>query len=367
MSKFFGYDVNMENAIAKITTEKLSLMSGIVSEHKDYLTGSGSNITLKGGVLFAVGDSVFVTEETTLGSANFDATVSAFEVGQDYCVYICDPTDGDDTDFTSEVYRISKNTTYPNGYTANNSRKIGGFHYGKVRAVNAQGVPISSGGTAMGSGWKTNVSNGILPNSVWTILNRPTCDPTGMVRVGDFWADIYLNSDNGSNGLKSAKGVNPITGTEGLNWYIANEKANRVGKRLPSYAEWCQMAYGSPQGEDGNNTYAWSKTSNTARTLTGAVDYAVSAHNLRDCVGNVWEWVDELMLDPTASSWGWQTPMSSDGVGDIYMPSATALHALVCGGYWGDGAHGGSRAAYCDSYPWDVVAGGGVRCVCDSL
>ena len=368
MSKFFGYDANMENAIAKITTEKLSLMSGIVAPDKAYLTGSGSTLTLQGGVLFAVGDSVFKTEETTLSSSHFDATVSAFEEGKDYCVYICDPTDGDDTDFTSEVYRISLNTTYPNGYSATNSRKIGGFHYGKVRAVNAQGVPISSGGTAMGSGWKTNVAAGIVPNSVWTILNRPTCDPTGMAKIGsDFWADIYLASDNGSNGLKSAKGVNPITGTEGLNWYIANEKAQRVGKRLPSYAEWCQMAYGSPQGEDGNNTYAWSATSNSARTTTGNVANAVSAKNLRDCVGNVWEWVDELMLDPTASSWGWQTPMSSDGVGDIYMPSATALRALMCGGGWGDGARGGSRAAYCSHYPWYVGSTDGVRCVCDSL
>lgn len=367
MSKFFGYDANMENAIAKITTEKLALMSGIVAPDKAYLTGSGSTLTLQGGVLIAVGDSVFETVETTLSSSHFDATVSAFEEGKDYCVYICDPTDGDDTDFTSEVYRISLNTTYPNGYSATNSRKIGGFHYGKVRAVNAQGVPISSGGTAMGSGWKTNVAAGIVPNSVWTILNRPTCDPTGMAKVGNLWVDIYLASDNGSNGLKSVKGVNPITGTEGLNWYIANEKAMRVGKRLPTYSEFCQYAYGSPQGEDGNNDYAWSKTTNSARTLTGSVDYAVSANNIRDAVGNVWEWLDELLHDPTAASGNWYDVMSGQEVGQLYMYSNTGLHALRGGGDWSSGARDGSRTVACSHYPWNVLAGFGVRCVCDSL
>ena len=98
-----------------------------------------------------------------------------------------------------------------------------------------------------------------------------------MVYIGPFWGDIYLSSDNGASGLQSKKGAVPITGTEGLNWYIANERAMRVGKRLPTYAEFCKGAYGSPQGADGNNTYAWSATSNTARTTCGNVKNAVSA------------------------------------------------------------------------------------------
>ena len=126
-----------------------------------------------------------------------------------------------------------------------------------------------------------------------------------MVFIGPFWGDIYLSSDNGASGLQSKKGVVPITGTEGLNWYIANERAMRVGKRLPTYAEFCKGAYGSPQGENGNNTYAWSATSNTARTTCGNVKNAVSATNVRDLVGNVWKWLDEFIHDPTGSSWNW--------------------------------------------------------------
>ena len=38
MSKFYGYDENMEAAIAKITTPKLSLMSGLVAPDKKFIT-----------------------------------------------------------------------------------------------------------------------------------------------------------------------------------------------------------------------------------------------------------------------------------------------------------------------------------------
>ena len=159
----------------------------------------------------------------------------------------------------------------------------------------------------------------------------------------------------------------PITGTEGLNWYIANERAMRVGKRLPTYAEFCKGAYGSPQGEDGNNTYAWSATSNTARTTCGNVKNAVSATNVRDLVGNVWKWLDEFVHDPTGSSWNWYDVMSGQKVGQLYMANNTGLRALFGGGGWSHGVHAGSRTVHCGICPWHVNAGVGVWCVCDSL
>lgn len=367
MSKFYGYDENMENDIAKITTPKLALMSDIVAADKKFITMIDGSLTVLAGVLISVGNSVFKTETTVLTESNLDGTASSFEVGKDYCIYICDPTGGDASNFASEQYRISLNSTYPNGYTAENSRKIGGFHYGVVRKVSANGIPISNSGAEMGSGWKTNVYDGIVPNSVWTLLHRPKCDPTGMVYVGPFWADIYLSSDNGASGLQSKKGVVPITGTEGLNWYIANEKAMRVGKRLPSYAEFCKAAYGSPQGEDGNNTYAWSATSNTGRTACGNVRNAVSACNVRDLVGNVWKWLDEFIHDPTGASGAWYDPMAGQEVGQLWMYSATGLRAIVGGGNWGYGVRAGSRTVLCNDYPWYVYTYVGVWCVCDSL
>ncbi len=65
-----------------------------------------------------------------------------------------------------------------------------------------------------------------------------------------YGGDIYLSSDDGANGLQSVYNSTPITGTEGLNWYIAGERARRVGKRLPDYMEFTVAADGSPQGLD---------------------------------------------------------------------------------------------------------------------
>ena len=213
MSKFYGYDEAMENDIAKITTPKLALMSDVVASDKKFIRMENGSLTVIAGVLIAVGNSVFKTEKTTLTASNLDGTATKFEVGKDYCIYICDPTGGDATNFAAEQYRISLNTTYPNGYTAVTSRKIGGFHYGVVRKTNSSGIPISASGAALGSGWETNVTEGIVPNSVWTLLHRPTCDPTGMVYIGPFWGDIYLSSDNGASGLQSKKGVVPVSYT----------------------------------------------------------------------------------------------------------------------------------------------------------
>lgn len=369
--KLFLYDETMLNTKARITTAKLAAISDIVAQKAQYITATGSaapdEVTVEAGVIISVGPSIFETALTKLTAANLD-TGTGFEAGSDYYIYCCDPSNGSDTLDQDEIFVISKNTTYPSGYTAENSRKVGGFHYGIVRNVNSKGNPISSAGTENGSGWEGNVYTGIVPNSVWTTKHRPKCDdPSGMVYLGNgLWGDIYLSSDNGNDGLQSKYNANPITGTEGLNWYIANEKARRVGKRLPTYAEFCQAAFGSPEGKDDNNTYAWSATGNTGRQKTGYVKNAISALNIRDLVGNVRKWLDEFCLDPTATTCTWHDVLGA-GHGDAYMPSSTALHALVAGGGWSGGVNDGDRAVSCNNFPWNVSAFAGVWCVCDAL
>ena len=76
--------------------------------------------------------------------------------------------------------------------------------------------------------------------------------------------------------------------------------------------------------------------------------------------------MDELCLDPTASSWDWKDVLGA-GYGDAYIPSDTALPALSCGGNCSDGVHDGSRAFNALHCPWSVVAYVGVWGVCDSL
>ena len=109
----------------------------------------------------------------------------------------------------------------------------------------------------------------------------------------------------------------------------------------------------------------WTATTNTARTAVGKIKNAISVKNNLDIAGNVRAWINELCLDPTAASRNWYNVMS--GYGQIYMPSQTALRALLGGGDWNGGVHCGSRAVHCSGYPWIVNTYFGVRCVCDSL
>ncbi len=141
----------------------------------------------------AVGNSIFETIAMTVTVEDLDSG-AAFEIGTDYCVYICDPTNGDETVDGDEVFKVSKSSTYPSGYTAANSRKIGGFHYGVVRRVNEQGNPVNSSGAERGSGWESCVYNGILPNSVWTVLHRPKCDPAGVTSAAAYGATFIFRA-----------------------------------------------------------------------------------------------------------------------------------------------------------------------------
>lgn len=322
-----------------------------------------------GQILFecviAVGENaVFKTAETVLTKANLDQG-SDFVHGSDYYIYICDPG----TDAQDELYLISLNSSWPDGdaWDDTNTRKIGGFHYGRVRNTDDYGRAVNASGSVRGSGWESNTRVDILPNSVWTTKHRPKCDPSGMVYLGNaLWGDIYLSSDDGANGLQSVYGGTPITGTEGLNWYIAGERARRVGKRLPDYMEFTVAADGSPQGLDASNANGHTATTNKARTAVGKIANAISALNICDLVGNVWKWLNELLHDPTAASAAWYDVFGG-GYGQAYMYSSTGLHALIGGGAWDFGVLCGSRAVRCTRYPWVVDTGVGVWCVCDSL
>lgn len=343
MSRFLVDSLTDKRAL--LNCKVFGALSDVVAPVKKYLDANAAKqITVFADCVFALtGGGVFRTQNTVLTEANLDS--GTFTVGSDYYVYLCDP--GSDAD---EIYIISKNSTYPSGYNADTSRKIGGFHFGKCR----KSLSVS------------DVYDGIVPASVWTLLWRPACSPEAMVYIGGgTWLDIYINSDDANGGLLSKYNATPITGTEGLNWYIAQERLRRVGKRMPSYGEWCKGAEGSPQGLDASNANGWTATSNTARQLTGYVANATSLLGLRDCAGNVWEWLDELCLEPTASSWNWYDVVP--GYGQIYMPSNTALHALVAGGVCHFGAHCGARAVRCNNYPWNVLTAVGVRGACDAV
>ena len=380
MSRIFVDDVTKTDRRALLNVNKLATISDIVAPTSQYLYASGANeITVIEGCVIAVGGAgIFKTGNTVLNASNLDIG-AAFAVGSDYYVYICDSRQ----DAQDEQYIISLNSTYPSGWNASNSRKIGGFHYGRCRKINDNMQPVNSSGAIFGTGWESAVSNGILPRSVWTLGHRPKCSPEGMVYLGGgTWVDIYLNSDDGAQGLKSEYNCAPMTGTEGMNWYTFTERLMKSGKRMPDYSEFCAYAFGSPQGLDGANTNAWTATTNTGRGTTGSVVNAVSAVGCVDAVGRVWEWLNDLITraehatnaeyHPTAA-WGWdkKSPLRDNAtkydVGNIYQYYAYSLAALIAGGGWGDGVSAGARAVACNDCPWNVGTHLGVRGACDSM
>lgn len=380
MSRIFVDDVTKTDRRALLNVNKLATISDIVAPTSQYLYASGANeITVIEGCVIAVGGAgIFKTGNTVLNASNLDIG-AAFAVGSDYYVYICDSRQ----DAQDEQYIISLNSTYPSGWNASNSRKIGGFHYGRCRKINDNMQPVNSSGAIFGTGWESAVSNGILPRSVWTLGHRPKCSPEGMVYLGGgTWVDIYLNSDDGAQGLKSEYNCAPMTGTEGMNWYTFTERLMKSGKRMPDYSEFCAYAFGSPQGLDGANTNAWTATTNTGRGTTGSVVNAVSAVGCVDAVGRVWEWLNDLItraehatnteFHPTVA-WGWdkKSPLRDNAtkydVGNIYQYYAYSLAALIAGGHWDNGVHAGARAVACNHYPWCVYTNIGVRGACDSM
>ena len=380
MSRIFVDDVTKTDRRALLNVNKLATISDIVAPTSQYLYASGANeITVIEGCVIAVGGAgIFQTGNTVLNASNLDIG-AAFAVGSDYYVYICDSRQ----DAQDEQYIISLNSTYPSGWNASNSRKIGGFHYGRCRKINDNMQPVNSSGAIFGTGWESAVSNGIVPRSVWTLGHRPKCSPEGMVYLGGgTWVDIYLNSDDGAQGLKSEYNCAPMTGTEGMNWYTFTERLMKSGKRMPDYSEFCAYAFGSPQGLDGANTNAWTATTNTGRGTTGSVVNAVSAVGCVDAVGRVWEWLNDLITraehatnaeyHPTAA-WGWdkKSPLRDNAtkydVGNIYQYYAYSLAALIAGGCWYRGVHAGARAVVCSNYPWSVSTSIGVRGACDSM
>lgn len=154
MSRLLVDDVTKTDARALLNVNKMATISDIVAPSNEYIYASGANeLTAVEDCVIAVGGAgIFKTANTILTAANLDAG-SAFAVGKDYYVYICDSR----IDSADEKYVISLNSTYPTGWNATNSRKIGGFHYGRCRKVDSNLQPLNGSSVIFGTGWESAV------------------------------------------------------------------------------------------------------------------------------------------------------------------------------------------------------------------
>lgn len=292
--------------------------------------------------------------------ANTDGSFAALALGDDVYIYAVQDPSG------IAQYVASKNSTFPDDYTASNSRKIGGFHYGRVRTVAERYDTVIIPATQ------------IVPNSVWDLQHRPTCDPTGMVEVvpGKLWVDIYLSSEGSGtwpeNIPVSRYGVSPIKDDiyARVDFHLL---ARNAGKRVPNTEEFLTYAEGAPQGNDADNDTAWSATTNTGPTNTGAVAKAVSMFNVVDSVGNLWDWLDALNdvgnVGSATNTFEFDQTVVDVGV-DATYPRGKVQHVLWkgvdAGGTFMVGVKAGARSINFNVSPEHIAGQVGLRCVCDA-
>ncbi|MCX8016796.1 MAG: hypothetical protein N2690_02660 [Rhodocyclaceae bacterium] len=291
-------------------------------------------------------------------AANHDGSVTALTLGDDIYIYACKHTSG----YAKIVF--SKNASVPNGYTAGTSRKIGGFHVGRIRPIEQR---FSASFTP---------TVGIVPNSVWDALNRPRVSPEGMAEFAPGkWGSIYLLSVVSGSWpnvvFGSRFGAQPVRSTGGYNELDLHRGLHACGMREPTFEEWLMMAYGAPAGADGNNDTAWTATSNTGPCNTGAVSKSVSCANFVDCVGNLWERLrHHFDIGSSTNTYAWDATVVNTGQDAAFsrgQVNHVAWRHAVAGGYWASGAYCGARTLSLLASPWNALGHVGVRGVSDAL
>lgn len=249
--------------------------------------------------------------------------------GKDVYIYACEPTSG-----TEPIFVLSLNSTVPTGYTANNSRKIGGFH------CLCKDVGVIKGHTLSGY-----VTGDILPATRWDLLHRPKGDSEGLAydEVSECWLSIYQLSWDGTKLVSVYNGV-IADGISTKKWHgeAFIEQLMNQKMRLPWRHEFQMAAKGSNEGTGIKNAA-------DPNTTGGHVDSnnrrMISNIGLEDCCGCSWQWAMDLGF---AGGSGWNDSVyNSDVDSQRYGQSYGTLYRSILGARWDDGSHCGSRSVDC--------------------
>lgn len=249
--------------------------------------------------------------------------------GKDVYIYACEPTSG-----TEPIFVLSLNSTVPTGYTANNSRKIGGFH------CLCKDVGVIEGHTLSGY-----VTGDILPATRWDLLHRPKGEPEGFAyeELTDCWIAIYLPSWDGTKLVSVYNGV-IADGTSTKKWHgeAFYEQFAKQGMRLVWRHEFQMAAKGSNEGTGIKNAA-------DPNTTGGHVDSnnrrMISNIGLEDCCGCSWQWAMDLGF-AGGSEWN-DSVYNSNVDSQRYGQSYGTLYRLLLGASGSDGSSCGSRSVTC--------------------
>ena len=230
---------------------------------------SKTQITIKANV-FKIGDYYWDLENDTDYAIADILDTGSISNGKDYYVYACNNAG-------VLTFKVSLASTFPAGYDADTSRKIGGFHTICANYGTISGHPLS--------GYS---ANDILPASVWDLKHRPVSEPAGMVYVDaiDKWVDIYLPSGTGASTLSVYGG----TISDIRNWMNFVDDGAAVKKRLMRDAEFQIAAGGSNEGT--NITGSADPVTTGGHTDTGS-RRMISNYGIEDMCGVMWQWLDE--------------------------------------------------------------------------
>lgn len=263
-----------------------------------------------------------------------DYTVAADRAGKDFCIYACQP---DPALQPTPVLLVSAASTFPSGYTADNSRKIGGFHCLCV-----------SVGTIASHTLSDYTTGDVLPASVWDLKHRPISSPDGMVydtSIGK-WVDIYLASGTGS----STASVYGVAAKLIRNWMDFVDDGAAVKKRLAHDFEFQSLAAGS------NEQTSHELGSTTGGNSDTAGRRMISNIGCEDCCG-MWY---QFLLDQSWQATGlpdtgdpaWASVDLPGDKGSLWKQGTYGDVKLIAGGTWGMTTACGSRCRSACNYRW---------------
>ena len=270
------------------------------------------------------GEAYISTRNVTLNTSTLGENLA----GKDVYIYALAGS-GTEPDFV-----LSLNSTVPTGYTAENSRKIGGFH------CLCKDVGIIEGHALSGY-----VAGDILPATRWDLEHRPKGSPEGFAyeELTDCWIAIYLPSWDGTKLVSVYNGV-IADGSSAKKWHgeAFYEQFAKQGMRLVWRHEF-QM------GAKGSNEQTNIQGSSDPNTTGGHVDTAgrrmISNIGLEDCCGVLWQFAMDLGF---AGGSGWTNSVYHSAVDDrSYGQTYGTLYRLLLGSRWAYGSFCGSRSASC--------------------
>jgi|GEM_PF-1269392 len=335
---------NVQAAINELDAEKSNRVSTAL-DMSALLSGSQTSLVVPDVVAGVDTTSVSITGSTlALGTAgNWDDTsfaTAANRAGKDFYLYTLE----------AGGVVLSNNSTIPTGYTATNSRKIGGFH------CLAVAVGIIAGHALTGY-----LAGDILPLSVWDRFNRSSARQEGTILSSSgVWVDIYLSSVSGTTLVS----VNSGTIADGVSApafhaYKFEQWFGRQKMKSMSQIEFVAASIGANQSTNITG-------SADPSTTTGHVDTAgrrmISDEGVEDTCGVMWQWSRDQGGGQSAATWANAYDANDADVGGQHF---LAPNRARLGGFWAAGVSCGSRGSLWNASPLILGSSSGSRGVAE--